>query len=141
MWANPPSFKLAFVESNGLPPMYRASPNRTNTESRSRSADLRRNPLDGDKGGNIPSPTMPQVGGPQGSSSRLHGADSVLWMRDITVLTGVNRSTITRWINRGEFPKKDAPYGKPNAWLRSTYERWLLGAVHVPTPGVDSVRP
>jgi hypothetical protein len=24
-------------------------------------------------------------------------------------------------------PKKDAPHSNPNGWLRSTYDRWLLG--------------
>jgi predicted DNA-binding transcriptional regulator AlpA len=47
----------------------------------------------------------------------------VLWMRDVTELTGVHRSTITRWIDRGEFPKKDAPHASPNGWLHSTYDR------------------
>jgi predicted DNA-binding transcriptional regulator AlpA len=49
-------------------------------------------------------------------------------MRDITALTGVHRSTIARWINKGEFPQKDAPHAHPSGWLRSTYDRWLLGA-------------
>src|ERR1700733_6552995 len=111
--------------------MYRALPNRTNTQSGSLLAESRRNPFDAGQARSILGQAIPRENVPQGSSSRIQGADLVLWMRDITVLTGVHRSTITRWINRGEFPKKDAPYSKPNGWLRSTYERWLLGAVHI----------
>jgi hypothetical protein len=48
----------------------------------------------------LPTPSLPQ---------RLVGAKEVLWMRDITRLTGVHRSTIVRWIRKGQFPRRGAP--------------------------------
>jgi predicted DNA-binding transcriptional regulator AlpA len=138
VWTKSPSFKLTLIESSGLLLMYRESPNRTNTESPSLPTERCTNPFDAVQSRSILGSTIPRGNAPQGSSSRIQGADSVLWMRDVTALTGVHRSTITRWISRGEFPKKDAPYGNPNGWLRSTYDRWLLGAV-LKTSRVDSV--
>jgi hypothetical protein len=52
---------------------------------------------------------MPRASVPHDPLSRTSGAESVLWMRDVTQLTGVHRSTINRWISKGEFPKEDAP--------------------------------
>jgi hypothetical protein len=72
-------------------------------------------------------PTMPRASAPHDPLSRTSGAESVLWMRDVTQLTGVHRSTINRWISKGEFPKEDAPNGgglstllPPNANARRT---------------------
>jgi predicted DNA-binding transcriptional regulator AlpA len=59
--------------------------------------------------------------------------DEILWMRDVVQLTGKHRSTIHRWMNRGLFPRKNAPRGRPTGWLRSTIQRWLLG----PPPTTD----
>jgi len=53
--------------------------------------------------------------------------DEILWMRDVVQLTGKHRCTIHRWMNRGLFPSKNAPRGRPTGWLRSTIERWLVG--------------
>jgi len=49
-------------------------------------------------------------------------------MRDLQALFAVHRCTIHRWIQRGEFPAKDAPAGSPRGWLRSTVLRWQLGS-------------
>ncbi len=54
--------------------------------------------------------------------------DEILWMRDVVYLTRKHRCTIHRWMHRGLFPKKNAPRGRPRGWLRSTIERWLVGA-------------
>lgn len=62
--------------------------------------------------------------------------DEILWMRDVVQLTGMHRCTIHRWMHSGVFPKKNAPRARPTGWLRSTIERWLLGAP--PTPGRGS---
>jgi predicted DNA-binding transcriptional regulator AlpA len=59
---------------------------------------------------------------------RFVGAEAVLWMRDITELTGVHRSTIIRWIKKGTFPPRDAPHTSPVGWLRSTYDQWATGS-------------
>jgi predicted DNA-binding transcriptional regulator AlpA len=118
--------------------MSRASPNRAHTESNSLPPERRTGSFNAAHGRGIPRPTIPEVTGAKASADRTRGADSVLWMRDITALTGVHRSTITRWINRGEFPKKDAPHANPNGWLRSTYERWLLGSAQLSARDTDS---
>jgi predicted DNA-binding transcriptional regulator AlpA len=117
--------------------MHRALANRTRTESLSSPTEQRNRSLYARC--SMPDPPTLQETVAHGTSSRIGGADSVLWMRDVTALTGVHRSTITRWINRGEFPKKDAPHGNPNGWLRSTYDRWLLGAAPVSGREVDFV--
>lgn len=57
---------------------------------------------------------------------RSSSAPRILRMRDIVKLTGVHRSTIYRWIDRGCFPEKDAPRQRPTGWLSTTYERWLF---------------
>jgi len=54
--------------------------------------------------------------------------EQILWMSDMVALTGKHRCTIHRWIHDGSFPKKDAPKQRPRGWLRSTYQRWLLGS-------------
>jgi predicted DNA-binding transcriptional regulator AlpA len=58
---------------------------------------------------------------------RTIALDEILWMRDVVQLTGKHRCTIHRWMNRGLFPPKNAPLGRPTGWLRSTIERWLVG--------------
>lgn len=50
------------------------------------------------------------------------------------------KATIARWINKGEFPQKDAPHANPSGWLRSTYDRWLLGAAKLTRREGASVR-
>jgi predicted DNA-binding transcriptional regulator AlpA len=107
--------------------MYRAMPNRIRTESRS-PTELRGSSISPRYEHNGPTSCGAREVPSQAYTNRLQGADSVLWMRAVTALTGVHRSTIIRWINRGEFPKKDAPHSNPNGWLRSTYDRWLLGS-------------
>jgi predicted DNA-binding transcriptional regulator AlpA len=59
---------------------------------------------------------------------RTSDLDEILWMRDIVQLTGKHRCTIHRWMNLGLFPQKNVPRGRPEGWLRSTIELWLLGS-------------
>jgi len=132
-WIYPDAAKIDIGQTEAhrvhwIATQYRASPNRAHMESRPLPTEHRERSLPAGRGQNIPGSTIARETAPQESPSRTHGLDVVLWMRDITRLTGVHRSTITRWINRGEFPKKDAPHANPSGWLRSTYDRWLSGS-------------
>ena len=72
----------------------------------------------------------------RGGRRRIPDAESMLWMRDVTQLIGVHRSTILRWMHQGTFPKKDAPKRRPTGWLRSTFDRWLVGS-YTASAGVE----
>jgi predicted DNA-binding transcriptional regulator AlpA len=71
------------------------------------------------------SPTRQRLGGKP--LKRAIALEEILWMSDVVQLTGKHRCTIHRWMNRGLFPLKNAPRGRPTGWLRSTIEQWLLG--------------
>jgi predicted DNA-binding transcriptional regulator AlpA len=62
------------------------------------------------------------------SHKRTPELEPIMWMRDVVLLTDTHRSTIHRWVRSGFFPAKDAPRDHPRGWLRSTIERWQLGA-------------
>ena len=51
----------------------------------------------------------------------------ILKVKDITEITGLNRVTIWRMENRGEFPQrmKLSDSGRSVGWLKSDIEAWL----------------
>ena len=72
--------------------------------------------------------SSPAVGRTRPRRIRVIDVEPILWMRDVVQMTNMHRSTIHRWIKRKLFPAKDAPKDRPRGWLRSTIQRWELGA-------------
>jgi prophage regulatory protein len=52
--------------------------------------------------------------------------ESLLRLTDVqSVVGGVSRATIYRWVDNGKFPAPLKPSGGVNLWKRSDIDRWI----------------
>jgi len=46
-------------------------------------------------------------------------------IKEMLTLLGISRATLSRWINRGVFPKPKEQNGRALGWTETQYSNWL----------------
>ena len=55
----------------------------------------------------------------------LHQSDRFLCLPEVIAQTGVSRSTIYAWIDKGVFPKQVSLGARSASWLESEINEWM----------------